>query len=96
MASIQELAKQYASRIGQATDVIAECRAIANDINRLTYEGTGKSIEHADKIAIAEQIANQFREIAKAHVDFGERTASSNTDFNEFSNIIINFLGGRK
>jgi len=99
MASSLELASGYLLRIATSADPHAECRTIAREINNLVYTESKEPISLEDKFEIAKLIAEIPREIRKGGLGYDSglgKIASSNTDFNEFTQEIINFLGGQK
>lgn len=99
MATFRELASGYLLRIAVSTEPHAECRAIAREINSLVYTTNNQPLSLEDRIAIAKLIAEIPREIRKGELGYDSslgKIASSNTDFNEFTQEIINFMGGKK
>jgi hypothetical protein len=99
MATFRELASGYVLRIATSADPRAECQVIAREINGLVYESNKQPLSLEDRIKIANLIAEIPRQIRKGDLGYDSslsKVASSNTDFNEFTQEVINFLGGRK
>lgn len=59
MATLEELAHGYASRLKSATDGHSEARKIADAIDGLRYTGSGRPISVDDKARIVELIREE-------------------------------------